>query len=110
MSGNVTSTSTTITLTSDESSIIVESTSPAQQVKVNETNQKLVTSQDKEVVPEKNLSQENNYDPQISESDVNDGGVYNCCHWSPVTNNWDAKLRSCASFQDGECSVNSANN
>jgi len=33
-----------------------------------------VTSQDKEVVPEKNLSQENNYDPQISESDVNDGG------------------------------------
>jgi hypothetical protein len=33
-----------------------------------------VTSQDKEVVPEKNLSQENNYDPQISESEVNDGG------------------------------------
>ena len=40
--------------TSDESSIIVESTSPAQQVKVNETNQELVTSQDKEVVPEVN--------------------------------------------------------
>ena len=33
-----------------------------------------MTSQDKEVVPEKNLSQENNYDPQISESEVNDGG------------------------------------
>ena len=60
--------------TSDESSIIVESPSPAQQVKVNETNQKLVTSQDKEVVPEKNLSQENNYDPPISESEVNDFG------------------------------------
>jgi hypothetical protein len=60
--------------TSDESSIIVESTSPAQQVNVNETNQKLVTSQDKEVVPEKSLSQENNYDPPISESEVNDFG------------------------------------
>jgi hypothetical protein len=42
----------------NESSIIVESTPPGQQVKVNETNQELVTSQDKEVVPEKNLSQE----------------------------------------------------
>jgi hypothetical protein len=42
----------------DESSIIVESTPPGQQVKVSETNQELVTSQDKEVVPEKNLSQE----------------------------------------------------
>ena len=60
--------------TFDESSIIVESTPPGQQVKVSETNQELVTSQDKEVVPEKNLSQENNYDPQISESEVNDGG------------------------------------
>jgi hypothetical protein len=60
--------------TINESSIIVESTPPGQQVKVNETNQELVTSQDKEVVPEKNLSQENNYDPQISESEVNDGG------------------------------------
>ena len=59
--------------TFDESSIIVESTPPGQQVKVSETNQELVTNQDKEVVPEKNLSQENNYDPQISESDVNDG-------------------------------------
>lgn len=59
--------------TFDESSIIVESTPPGQQVKVSETNQELVTSQDKEVVPEKNLSQENNYDPQISESKVNDG-------------------------------------
>jgi hypothetical protein len=49
--------------TFDESSIIVESTSPGQLVKVNETNQELVTSQDKEVVPEKN-----------SESEVNDGG------------------------------------
>ena len=55
--------------TINESSIIVESTPPGQQVKVNETNQELVTSQDKEVVPE-NLSQENNYDPQISESEV----------------------------------------
>jgi hypothetical protein len=44
--------------TFDESSIIVESTPSGQQVKVSETNQELVTSQDKEVVPEKNLSQE----------------------------------------------------
>ena len=58
----------------DDSSIIVESTPPGQQVKVNETNQELVTSQDKEVVPEKNLYQENNYEPQISESEVNDVG------------------------------------
>jgi hypothetical protein len=68
--------------TFDESSIIVESTPPGQQVKVSETNQELVTSQNKEVAPEKNLSPENNYDPQISESDVNDrgqGGTSNEC-------------------------------
>ena len=38
--------------TFDESSIIVESTPPGQQVKVSETNQELVTSQEKGVVPE----------------------------------------------------------
>lgn len=60
--------------TFEESSIIVDSTPPGLRVKVNETNQELVTSQDKEVVSEKNMSRENNYDHQTSESELNDVG------------------------------------
>lgn len=60
--------------TIDNSSVIVESTSQGQQEMVNKTSQELVTSQDKDFVPEKNSPKEISDDPQISGPEVKEMG------------------------------------